>query len=412
MARQDDRVPRSQSGGLIVSTDEDFEDYRNGALISRGTHQATFAIDDVTISPETADQDTTENGEKAMGVIFRCVGAPCIQAVWDGQKSASAWTDIYLQEAAIAKPNSCRVPGAAERRRLQIAGRLPRRRQLMSLEECLAFSTLLACMRIDRPNADLLAVVSDVAERFGSFVIGLAAKQASTHVHSRGAGPFEPQEHDLQKFTERARRPRRSFAASLSKVGKLEWRPQLTFGPVSEHVANEARERRSRRRADRRQEWFFFPSGQAHLGDLLLRLGRPVLAVPAGASGLELNEALVCWKDSREARRAVADALPMLQASKRVDVVEIVEAEAVDEVASTSRRRRRLARAARRRMRPVRRKSRTGPEARQLAATARDLNADLIVAGAFGHSRLREWAFGGVTKDLLLHADCCVLASH
>ena len=54
----------------------------------------------------------------------------------------------------------------------------------------------------------------------------------------------------------------------------------------------------------------------------------------------------------------------------------------------------------------------TGAEARQLAAIARDLKADLIVAGAFGHSRLREWAFGGVTKDLLLHADRCVLASH
>ena len=54
----------------------------------------------------------------------------------------------------------------------------------------------------------------------------------------------------------------------------------------------------------------------------------------------------------------------------------------------------------------------TGAEARQLSAIARDLKADLIVAGAFGHSRLREWAFGGVTKELLLHADRCVLTSH
>ncbi len=89
----------SQSGGLIVSTDEDIEEYRNGSLKSRGMHQATFPIDDVTVSLETSDQDTTEGGEKAMGVIFRCVGAPCIQAVWDGKKSTSAWTDIYLQEA-------------------------------------------------------------------------------------------------------------------------------------------------------------------------------------------------------------------------------------------------------------------------------------------------------------------------
>ena len=66
----------SQSGGLIVSTDEDIEEYRSGSLMSRGTHQATFPIDDVTVSQETSDQDTTESGEKAIGVIFRCVVAP------------------------------------------------------------------------------------------------------------------------------------------------------------------------------------------------------------------------------------------------------------------------------------------------------------------------------------------------
>jgi nucleotide-binding universal stress UspA family protein len=40
------------------------------------------------------------------------------------------------------------------------------------------------------------------------------------------------------------------------------------------------------------------------------------------------------------------------------------------------------------------------------------MKADLIVAGAFGHSRLLEWAFGGVTRDLLLRSDRCVLSSH
>ena len=53
-----------------------------------------------------------------------------------------------------------------------------------------------------------------------------------------------------------------------------------------------------------------------------------------------------------------------------------------------------------------------GGAAAQLGALARDLKADLIVAGAFGHSRLREWAFGGVTRDLLLRGERCVLSSH
>lgn len=87
----------AKDGGVVVSTDEDFEDYRDGALFSRGTHQARFAIDDVKIAPETAD-DVSQNGEKAQGVLFQCAGAPCIEAVWDGEKSFSARTDIYIQD--------------------------------------------------------------------------------------------------------------------------------------------------------------------------------------------------------------------------------------------------------------------------------------------------------------------------
>ena len=90
--------PRAEGGGVIVSIDEDFEDYRDGALFSRGTHQARFTIDDVKISPETAD-DVSEKGEKALGVLFQCVGAPCVHSVWDGQQSVSARTDIYIQDS-------------------------------------------------------------------------------------------------------------------------------------------------------------------------------------------------------------------------------------------------------------------------------------------------------------------------
>jgi nucleotide-binding universal stress UspA family protein len=275
----------------------------------------------------------------------------------------------------------------------------------------LALSTLLACLRIDGANADLLAVVSDTARRFGSSVIGVVAKQASAHVQSRGAGPLEPREYDLRMFRERASAAEAEFRDALSNIRDLEWRTQLTFGPVAEQVANEARSADLVVAQSDHHDGLFLPSGQPDVGDLLMRLGRPVLAVPPDASGLELNRALVCWKDSREARRAVADSLPMLQASQRVDIVEIVEAQAVDE--------------ARRRLRAVcdwlqrngvaskfSAEISNGAEAPQLAAIARELDADLIVAGAFGHSRLREWAFGGVTRDLLLHTERCVLASH
>ena len=134
-----------------------------------------------------------------------------------------------------------------------------------------------------------------------------------------------------------------------------------------------------------------------------MRAGRPILIVPPGASGLKLTRSLVCWKDSREARRAVADALPILKASKGVDVVELAREHEME--------------AARRRVADVGEwlarhgveanclaSPLKGAEAAGLAEIAKDLEADLIVAGAFGHSRLRDWAFGGVTQDLLLQS--------
>jgi hypothetical protein len=87
------------NGGIGVSTDESAEDYRNGARTAQRTHQAEFAIDDVAISEETAD-DFAETGNKARGVMFKCVAAPCIDAVWSGEKSTSAWTDVYIQDEA------------------------------------------------------------------------------------------------------------------------------------------------------------------------------------------------------------------------------------------------------------------------------------------------------------------------
>jgi hypothetical protein len=90
---------KRENGGIVVSTREIFEDTRHDARGSEGTHESTFAVDDVKISDESAD-DIAESGEKARGVLFRCIGAPCIRAVWSGQKSLSAQTDIYIQDTA------------------------------------------------------------------------------------------------------------------------------------------------------------------------------------------------------------------------------------------------------------------------------------------------------------------------
>jgi nucleotide-binding universal stress UspA family protein len=266
-------------------------------------------------------------------------------------------------------------------------------------------------MRTDRSNAGLLAVAADLARRFSAAVIGVAARQLSLHSAIMVTGPGEPRGHEFEKFRERATAAEAEFRSALSGVDNLQWRSQMTAGPASHPVANEARAADLIVAAAEPGEGAFSASSEVEVGDLIMRAGRPILMAPPGATGLELTRTLVCWKDSREARRAVADALPILKASQQVDVVELAHEHELE------RARRRVADLGEWLHRhgveatgvatPL-----DGAESAQLAAIAEDIKADLIVAGAFGHSRLREWAFGGVTHDLLARAERCTLVSH
>jgi nucleotide-binding universal stress UspA family protein len=142
-----------------------------------------------------------------------------------------------------------------------------------------------------------------------------------------------------------------------------------------------------------------------------MRAGRPVLIVPAGAKTIDLEDVVVGWRDRRETRCAVADALPLLRLAERVTVVEIeadaelTEARArLDDVVAWLGRHGVAAKAL---AAPA-----SGVDVVMLEATAREQHAGLLVAGAYGHSRLLEWVFGGVTCDLLLHPGLCTLLSH
>jgi nucleotide-binding universal stress UspA family protein len=272
-------------------------------------------------------------------------------------------------------------------------------------------SVLMACMRMDRSNAELLAVVADLAQRFSAAVIGVAARQPSMHSAIVGAGPGAPPDREHKEFRRRAGAVEAEFRSALSMVADLQWRAELTAGPPSQRLASETRGVDLIVAGAEPAERIFVPSLEIDVSDLLMRAGRPVLIASAGATGLKLTRAMVCWKDSREARRAAADALPLLKASKKVDVIELASERDME--------------AARSRLSDVGEwlarhgveanclaAPLKGAEATHLAAIASDFEVDLIVAGAFGHSRLREWAFGGVTRDLLLPADRCTLVSH
>jgi nucleotide-binding universal stress UspA family protein len=144
----------------------------------------------------------------------------------------------------------------------------------------------------------------------------------------------------------------------------------------------------------------------------VLKLGRPTLVLPPNGAMLEGRHVVIGWRDTREARRAVQDALPFLHEAERVTIVEICE---TGEETDTSGHLDDVARyLGRHRIRasPKIIMHRQGPAASQLLMLAASEGADLLVTGAYGHSRLGEWIFGGVTQDLLTRSALACLMSH
>jgi len=142
--------------------------------------------------------------------------------------------------------------------------------------------------------------------------------------------------------------------------------------------------------------------------------GRPVLAIPfAGEFPVIGERVLIAWNASREAARAVNDALPLLTGAKQVTVLAINpqrglrghgDVPAAD-IALHLARHGLNAEAAHTVAKDI-------AEGEALLSYAADLGADLIVAGAYGHSRAREMVFGGVTRTLIREMTAPVLLSH
>ncbi len=147
---------------------------------------------------------------------------------------------------------------------------------------------------------------------------------------------------------------------------------------------------------------------------LLLESGRPVLVIPnIGTYSKIGTKVLVGWNATKEAMRATFDALPLLERAKQV---ELLWANARDEAefAGDLPGAEMAAALARHDVNVVTRSisSSDMKASDALLNEAADTGADLLVIGAYGHSRLREFVFGGVTRSLLASMTLPVLMSH
>lgn len=139
--------------------------------------------------------------------------------------------------------------------------------------------------------------------------------------------------------------------------------------------------------------------------------GRGTLLVPPGHKLRgPFQRIVIAWRDTREAAVAMAQALPFLTATTQVDIV-LVDPDLNDDAAPAAGIARHLARhGATTQVQIV--KSGTGTVAEALLEQTRRSSADLLVLGAYGHSRLREWIMGGTTRDILESADLPILTAH
>lgn len=146
--------------------------------------------------------------------------------------------------------------------------------------------------------------------------------------------------------------------------------------------------------------------------ETVLRMGRPVILVPENVTELKADRIVVGWKDTREARIGVLQALPLLARASEVTILELCLSNEQDSA------RRRVEDVAKylslqgARCRTDVRVHTAEADSDHLLRLAAGTNADLIVTGAYGHSRLGEWLFGGMTRGLLKDARCCLMMSH
>jgi nucleotide-binding universal stress UspA family protein len=254
-----------------------------------------------------------------------------------------------------------------------------------------------------------LRLAAALADKFSATLVGVSALAFRPPMVTDGVVVGGVSEAEIDKMrAELAEAETRFRHIAGAGHRKLEWRTDLDY-PINV-LAREARG------ADlivigQTERWVSIYSS-LDVGRAILKAGRPILVAPEGVDLLRAEHIVIAWKDTREARRVVMDALPFLHEATRVSVVEVCDAD--DNLAAQKR----IADVAkylgRHRIKadsqPI--LSREASAAKQLLQFAHDQGADLLVTGAYGHSRLGEWIFGGVTRELLASSPICCLMSY
>jgi nucleotide-binding universal stress UspA family protein len=274
----------------------------------------------------------------------------------------------------------------------------------------MSYAALLVHVDLDGPFNGRSSIAAELADRFHALLVGLAG-WAPMSVFPAEQGLDNPAIGDfhLTDMKTVLDLKGKEFCAAFERPDRqVEWRSMLDF--PTEAIVSEARAADlviiGNIRENRDPFRALVPA------NVILKAGRPVLVVPKGLASFSARKIAIAWKDIREARRAVYDALPFLQGAQTVVIIEILEpgkdsgaAHRLEDVASYLNRHR---------VNTITQQVRPPDVAASdsLLRFIEEENIDLLIAGAYGHSRLGEWAFGGVTRGLLAESRICCLFSH
>lgn len=276
----------------------------------------------------------------------------------------------------------------------------------------MTITSILVALQLGQTNQTTLNVAASLAERYGAHAFGIAVCQPIQITYSEAYLVSDLAAQDRETRQQEMAQAETEFRDMMrGRVPSVSWHASMVTTSLATAITDHARGTDLIVAPANRNRSYLEVSNPLRVGDLIMQAGRPVLVVPNTAEKLSLDHVLVGWKDGREARRAVADSLSLLKVARRVTVAEIVPAAELPDARS------RLAEVTTWLSRhgvaaeplPL---AASGEDSGRLARLAAEQGADLIVAGAYAHSRLQEWVFGGVTRHLLLHSDICAMVSH
>ena len=275
------------------------------------------------------------------------------------------------------------------------------------------FKDIIAYLNVSKGSESIADFAVSVASTLEAHITGIAMVFVlNTPGTSMGYLPLEKIEPRQREYEAAANTARDRFAAATARAG-VSAAPQLlhtSFANAANLFGSIAR------RFDLAIVGQAKPDGNAVEAMIsestLFESGRPVIIVPyIQKAPIKLDRIMVCWDGSRSAARAIADAMPFLERAKNVEVVIVTNERGKRDEIEGADMGQHLARHGLK-VEVTRITHGDLDVSDALLSHSMDASADFMVMGGYGHSRLREFVLGGVTRTILRTMTLPVLMSH